>query len=224
MQQPDFDIDEMCSAIEAKDNSKKVRVELDNLKIVNENLNDLLRDNLDFTLNTLKVAYKILLKQFIKWMDNWYNNEQLSQIENIFYNLTNLQSELHTSGIENKDLKAFAYYGLHVINFIKGEYRNSLITMFKVFIINTRVARYVMFFYVYKYDFYPLISEALKTELNKMCKYPRHEVYYDSIEMMREASDLRRYKLAEIEQKIDAECALIAEYALKEFGCIGDSI
>jgi hypothetical protein len=222
MQQPDFDIDELCCAIEAKDNSKKVRIELDNLRLVNENLNNLLGDNLDFSLNTLKFAYKILLKHFKDWLDNWYDNEQLSQIENIYINFTKMQSELHTSGIKNKDLKAYAYYGLHAINFIRGEYRNSLIIMFKVFIINTRMARYLLFFYAYKFDFYPLISDVLKKELKKMSKYPNHEDYNDSIEIMREFSDLRRYRLEEIEQKIDYECAYIAEYALKGFGCIGD--
>lgn len=221
MQQPDFDIDELCCAIEAKDNSKKVRIEYDDIKIVNENLNSLLGDNLDFSINTLKFAYEILLKHYKKWLDNWYDNEQLSQIENIYINFTKMQSELHTSGIRNKDLKAYAYYGLHVISFIRGEYRNSLIIMFKVFIFNTRMARYLLFFNAYKIDIYPLITDDLKAELKKF-KYPKYEEYNNFNEIMREFSDLRRYRLEEIEQKIDYECAYIAEYALKGFGCIVD--
>ncbi|MDD3172927.1 MAG: hypothetical protein PHF63_04600 [Herbinix sp.] len=220
MQQPDFDIDELCYAIEAKDNIKKVRVDYENLKLVNSNLNKLLGDNMDFYPNTIKFAFKVLLNHFKLWMDNWNDNDQLSQIEVIFNNFTKIQTELHTYGIKNKDLKAFAFYGLHAVNFIRGEYRISIINIFKIFIINPRMARYNLCSDIYNYHFHPLISEALKTEFVNMAKKPKCEDCNDSIEKMRTDSDLRRYRLEEIEQKIDYECICIAEKTLQEF--IGD--
>ena len=41
---------------------------------------------------------------------------------------------------------------------------------------------------------------------------------------MKDDSDLRRYRLEEIEQKIDNECIYIAEMALQEFIVLGDII
>jgi len=219
----DFSIVELSKSLEAKDNNKKIRIDYENLKSVNLNLINLLGDNIDYFVNTIKYAYKVLINNFKIWMDNCYDIEQLFRLQNIFNNFTKLRSELHTSGIKNKDLKAYALYGLHVTNIIRGQHNIAMINIFNIFIVSPRTARYDLCYDMYKYYFYPLISEVLKTELINMSKNQHNEEGKEnSIQKMRDASDLRRYKLEEIEQKIDDLCICYAEEALQEFGCTGD--
>jgi hypothetical protein len=212
-----FGIERVYNAIEAKDNYYKIRIDMENLRAVYSNLINLLGDNLDISFNTIKFAFKVLLKNFSVWMDNWNGNDQLDKIESIFINFTNLQSELHTSGIENKDLKAFAYYGLHAIEFIRGEYDPSLKNILLAYITNPRMARYKLCYDVFEFCFYPLISDDLKMDFITNNKENRYiEDRNISVYLMRNMSDLRRYRLEEIEQKIDKQCVYIAELALNE--------
>ena len=169
----DFTMDEIIHEFEAKDNNKKVRMDYEVLVKVNKNLTNILGDNRDTFLNTIKNSYKILVDHFNSWMDNSYDNEKLSQIEISFINFTRLQSELHTSGIWNRDLKAIAYFGLHVVDLIRGDHAVSIINVLKIFIFNPRMARYNLCYDFYIHYLYPCISENLKMELNILSRDKR---------------------------------------------------
>jgi hypothetical protein len=212
----DFGIERVYYAIEAKDNNYKIRIDMENLKAVYSSLTYILGDNLNFFLNSLKYAYKILVNNFISWMDNWNGNEQLLQIESIFLNYTKLLSELHTAGKMNKDLKAYAFYGLYVVEFIRGEYDPSLKYILNAYVVNPRISRYKLCNDLFKFCFYPLISDELKMYLSHGNNENLNiEIKNIPIDLMRQLSDLRRYRLEEIEQKIDYQCICIAEEALQ---------
>lgn len=217
MQQPDFDIDRVYYAIEAKDNNYKIRIDMENLNNVYTSFTNLVGDNLDLFLNKLKYAYKVLVNNFLSWMDKWNDSDQLVKILEIFIDYTKSQSELHTGGIKNTDLKIFAYYGLHAVEFIKGEYDSCMKCILQAYIINPRIARYKLYYNLYELKFLPLISYDIKMDLAFIKKEKSYMEFRNlSVEQMRDKLDLLSYRLEEIEQKIDYQCQWIAEQALKE--------
>ena len=221
---PDFTMDEIIHEFEAKDNNKKVRMDYENLFKANKILFTILGDKRDTLLNAMKNSFKILVGHFNSWMDDKYDNEQLTQIEISFINITRLQSELHTCDISNKDLKALAYFGLHAIDLIRGDHTVSIVNLLKVFIFNPRMARYNLCYDFYINYLYPCISENFKMDLKNLSSDKKYDGRKLTINKMRNDSDLRRYRLEEIERKIDEECIYIAEIAIRNFVKLGDII
>ena len=223
MERINYYIDELCYAIESRNNSKKVRTDYEGLNTAYSSLLKLIGNNLDFSLGTLNYAYNTLLNNFNTWMDNHYDNMQLYQIEEVFNRFTKKTSELHTGGIKNNKLKAFAYYGLHAINCIRGEYENALCNLFRLFIVHPRIARYSLCYDIYIGIIYPLIPISEKSELHNMSR----EINFKNsnsmtIDDLRKDSDLRLYRLKDLEQRIDDQCCKISENILKEIINTGD--